>query len=175
LLLDPTLKLIFANEEVFQILDYQSGKAKQRRNGFLDEFLQDKVYPMLRVEGSAEGSSGQVRSVIEFQSGRRRYLCRIFRVAPKLKFGNRQYDVALLFERAPSPTFDIDKIQKTYHLTQREEEVLQHLIRGLTTKEIASRMQVSPNTVKVFLRLLMIKMGFRTRSAVISKVMECRS
>lgn len=171
MLLDPSLKLIFANEEVVQILDYQNGKTKPGRNGFPDEFLRDKIYPMLRAEGSSE----QFRSVIEFRSGRRRYLCRIFCVTPRLKLGAQQHDVALLFERASSPAFDIDKIQKTYHLTGREEEVLQHLVRGLTTKEIALRMQVSPNTVKVFLRLVMIKMGFRTRAAVISKVMECRS
>jgi DNA-binding CsgD family transcriptional regulator len=170
LLLDPSLRLVFANEEVVQILSYQNGQAKEHRDGLTDEFLRRKIYPMLRTDGP----SSEFRSLVEFQSGRRRYLCRIFCVTPRPRHGTQQVGVALLFERASSPAFDTEKIRKAYHLTEREEEVLQHLVRGLATKEIASRMQVSPNTVKAFLRMLMIKMGFRSRAAVMSKVMEFR-
>jgi DNA-binding CsgD family transcriptional regulator len=170
LLLDPSLKLILANEEVIQILNYQSSKPKQNGHRLPDELLRDKIHPMLRTDGP----SAQFRSANEFQSGRRRYVCRIFCVTTRPGLGAQQYDVALLFERTSTSTFDIEKIRKTYHLTEREEETLKHLVRGLTTKEIASRMQVSPNTVKAFLRLVMIKMGFRSRAGVMSKVMEFR-
>jgi DNA-binding NarL/FixJ family response regulator len=51
---------------------------------------------------------------------------------------------------------------------------LQHLVRGFTNKEIASRMQISPNTVKAFLRLVMIKMGVSNRAAIMSKFIEFR-
>ena len=171
LLLDPSLRLIFANEEVVQILNYQNSKPKRNGHGLPDELLRDKIHPILR----ADGPSAQFRSAIEFQSGRRRYICRIFCVTSRPGLGAQQYDVALLFERTSTSTFDIEKIRKTYNLTEREEETLQHLVRGLATKEIASRMQVSPNTVKAFLRLVMIKMGFRSRAGVMSKVMEFRA
>jgi DNA-binding CsgD family transcriptional regulator len=170
LLLDPSLKLIFANEEVVQILTYQNSKPKHNGHGLPDELLRGKIYPMLWTECP----SAQFRSAKEFQSGRRRYVCRIFCVTARPGLGAQQHDVALLFERTSTPAFDIEKIRKIYHLTEREEETLQHLVRGLTTKEIASRMQVSPNTVKAFLRLVMIKMGFRSRAGVMSKVMEFR-
>jgi len=43
---------------------------------------------------------------------------------------------------------------------------------GLTSKEIAQRMQVSPNTVKVFLRSIMNKMSVCTRSGILGKLMQ---
>ena len=43
---------------------------------------------------------------------------------------------------------------------------------GLRSKEIALRMQISPNTVKTFLRLVMLKMGVSTRSGIVRRVFE---
>jgi DNA-binding CsgD family transcriptional regulator len=44
------------------------------------------------------------------------------------------------------------------------------LLQGLTSKEIAQRMGISPNTVKAFLRLVMVKMGVSTRSGIVGKI-----
>ncbi len=46
------------------------------------------------------------------------------------------------------------------------------LVEGLTSKEIAERMQISPNTVKAFIKLVMIKMGVSTRLGVIGKIIK---
>jgi len=59
-----------------------------------------------------------------------------------------------------------------FQLTNREMEAVQRLAEGLTSKEIAQRMNISPNTVKTFLRLVMIKMGVTTRSGVIGKLIR---
>ena len=48
------------------------------------------------------------------------------------------------------------------------------MMQGLSSKEIATRMNVSPNTVKAFLRVVMIKMGVSSRSAIVGKVMMTR-
>ena len=61
---------------------------------------------------------------------------------------------------------------KAIHLTRRERQVVEFLIQGLTSKEIANRMKISPNTVKVFLRMVMVKMGVSTRSGVIGKILQ---
>ena len=42
---------------------------------------------------------------------------------------------------------------------------------GLSSKEIASRMSISPNTVKAFLRVIMVKMGVTSRSGVVGKIL----
>jgi len=41
---------------------------------------------------------------------------------------------------------------------------------GLTSKEIASRMNISPNTVKAFFRMVMTKMLVSTRSGIVGKI-----
>ena len=43
---------------------------------------------------------------------------------------------------------------------------------GLSTKGLAREMNISPNTVNAFLRLIMIKMGVTTRAGVVGKVLE---
>jgi DNA-binding CsgD family transcriptional regulator len=44
------------------------------------------------------------------------------------------------------------------------------LLEGLTSKEIADRMGISPNTVKAFIRLVMVKMNVSTRSGIIGRI-----
>jgi DNA-binding NarL/FixJ family response regulator len=45
------------------------------------------------------------------------------------------------------------------------------LLQGLSDKEIAERMKVSPNTVKAFLRLIMLKMEVTSRAEIVAKIM----
>lgn len=57
-------------------------------------------------------------------------------------------------------------------LTDREREVLTLLVQGLTNKEIAERLIISPNTVKRHLKAIFAKLGVGTRSAAVAKAME---
>jgi DNA-binding CsgD family transcriptional regulator len=57
-----------------------------------------------------------------------------------------------------------------FDLTPREQEAVMLLVEGLTSKEIAQRMKISPNTVKAFLRLVMVKMDVSTRSGIVGKI-----
>jgi two-component system nitrate/nitrite response regulator NarL len=68
----------------------------------------------------------------------------------------------------------LSQVSQQFNLTQRERESLQYLLQGLSSKEIANRMNISPNTVKAFLRLIMIKTGASSRSAVMGKVIMIR-
>jgi DNA-binding CsgD family transcriptional regulator len=62
------------------------------------------------------------------------------------------------------------EISERYGLTARERETVQFLREGFTSKEIAQRMEISPNTVKAFIRLVMVKMGVSTRSGIVGKI-----
>ena len=106
--------------------------------------------------------------VRQFQSGRRRYLCRVIHVNA-MSNGNSQPWFALLFERVPTRPTALVQLTERFRLTNREQEVAQFLLEGLTSKEIGTRMRISPNTVKVFLRLIMVKMGVSTRSGILGK------
>jgi DNA-binding CsgD family transcriptional regulator len=79
--------------------------------------------------------------------------------------------IAILLERGPSGLVSLSQVSQQFKLTQREREVLEYLLESLSSKEIANRMNISSNTVKVFLRLIMIKTGVCSRSAIVEKVM----
>ena len=84
--------------------------------------------------------------------------------------GHSQVCLAVLFGRASAArSASLAQLSERFHLTTREQEVAEFLLEGLTSKEIGMRMQISPNTVKAFLRLIMVKMGVSTRSAIVGK------
>lgn len=57
-------------------------------------------------------------------------------------------------------------------IARREYDVLRRLATGETNTEIASAMQLSPNTVKAYLRSLMQKLNARNRVETISRARE---
>jgi Response regulator containing a CheY-like receiver domain and an HTH DNA-binding domain len=52
----------------------------------------------------------------------------------------------------------------TQELTEREEEVLHYIVRGLSNKEIATAMGLSENTVKTHVRKILTKLNARSRA-----------
>jgi DNA-binding CsgD family transcriptional regulator len=66
----------------------------------------------------------------------------------------------------------LSKVTGNYRLTEREAEVLEGISLGLTSKMLADRMNISPNTVNAFLRMIMIKLGVTTRAGIVGKLLE---
>ena len=82
---------------------------------------------------------------------------------------------AVMLERDAASSFSaLTEISQEFDLTQRERETVEFLMQGLTSKEIATRMNISPNTVKAFLRLVMVKMKVSTRSGIAGKITASR-
>lgn len=167
LLLDADLNLVASNDAALQILCFPSeaNKIKQPK-----VFLADRVRTAL--------FDHQVRDrkafVHEVQSGKRRYLCKTFQVS-----GNGhpapQPAYAVLLERGAAGSMSSTELSQRFALTQRECETVEYLLQGLTSKEIAARMKISPNTVKAFLRLVMVKMKVSTRSGIAGKITGSRA
>ena len=161
LLLNSNLNPIFFNRAAAEILSYPQ-KVEAHKN--LDDYLSNRVRTNL-----VSGEYSQMPKVVsDFQSGRRLYQCRTYRVNA-LAQGDARCSLAIILERGSNGTISIDHVSEKFHLSTREREVLPHLLNGLTTKEIASGMDISPNTVKVFLRMIMVKMGVSTRSGIVGK------
>ena len=161
LLLSSGLTPIFFNRAAAEILSYPH-KLENQKN--LDDYLASRVREIL-VSGE---SSRDLKLVSNFQSGRRLYQCRAYRVGA-LARGDSQCSLAIILERGSNRSFPIAEVSERFRLSTREREVLPYLMNGLTTKEIASGMDISPNTVKVFLRMIMVKMGVSTRSGIVGK------
>jgi DNA-binding CsgD family transcriptional regulator len=167
MLLDSAFNLIAADDAALQILSFPSGA---------DRITQPKVFLADRVRTTLldhKKRDGQPVFVKEFVSGKRRFICKTIQVNC-----NGQYPVqpafAVLLERQAVDSSGLSDISEQYNLTQRERETVEFLLQGLTSKEIATRMKISPNTVKAFLRLVMVKMSVSTRSGIAGKVAGSR-
>jgi len=163
LLVDPAMSLIYANEEALQILNYP---AKDRRD--FEKVVRERLHSILTIQGAR-----QVSSVTEFVSGRRHYCCRTLGVLLRSRPSNRE-DFAVLLERTLDIGFEVRKICEKHNLTKREQEAVAHVVRGLSVKEAAACMEISPNTVKAFLRFAMLKMQVSGRSAIMAKIIESK-
>lgn len=163
LLLDADLRPIFINRAAAEILSYPV-RPEEHKN--LNALLTSKIQSTLFASPGSRVST----LVNEFSSGRRRYHCRAY-VLDNRTNGRTQASLALLLERNSTVTPSISEVCAKFHLTIREQEVLRHLLVGRTTKEIATGMKISPHTVKAFLRMIMVKMGVSTRSAIVGKAL----
>jgi DNA-binding CsgD family transcriptional regulator len=154
LLLDSLLSPLSFNGEAVQILSYPDNVENLASSELLTEKIRSRLI--------TQPSPGESVFVKEFRSGRRRYSCRAFPCQPT---------TAVLLERGPYGLVPLSQVCQQFNLTQREQEVLVHLLQGIRNKEIANRMNISPNTVRAFLRLIMIKTGVSSRSAIVGKIM----
>jgi len=63
---------------------------------------------------------------------------------------------------------DAGGMEQSASLTNREREILALLADGLGNKQIATRLGISPNTVKTHLELLFEKIGVRSRAEAVA-------
>jgi DNA-binding CsgD family transcriptional regulator len=79
---------------------------------------------------------------------------------------------ARLFRRAPAAFEANARVQQTLGISARELEVLELLAAGQSNKEIANRLDVSPNTVKWHVAKLYDKLEVKRRTAAILRARE---
>jgi len=163
LLMDSSLSPVSFNAEAVQILGYPDNARKLASSDLL---LRERIQSTLITRPSTGGSV----FVKEFRSGRRRYFCRAFLIDSNTKEPS-QPSIAVLLERGAFGLVPLSQIYQDFNLTQREQEALQYLLQGMRNKEIANQMNVSPHTIRAFLRLIMIKTGVSSRSALVGRIM----
>jgi DNA-binding CsgD family transcriptional regulator len=170
ILLDEEFKAIAFNHESIQILAFPTAPEKiQLPSVFLSDRIRSRL--LRQNAGSSLSESGTDSSLFvkEYRSGGRQYLCRIFQVDDHDP-DHQLIRSAILLERNCSTVNALEEMLEQFNLTPRELETVRFLVEGLTSKEIAERMNISPNTVKAFLRIVMVKMGVSTRSGIVGKV-----
>jgi DNA-binding CsgD family transcriptional regulator len=103
--------------------------------------------------------------------GTTEYGCKVFRVQP-LNGMMAGATFALHLKRTASMNQSLEKVVEMYRLTDRESEILKGISLGLTSKALAKRMNISPNTVNSFLRMIMIKLGVTTRAGMVGLALK---
>ena len=161
---DRALNLIASNIEAIQILTFPSPPEKiPQLEGWLAK----------RIRGGLvdRESSSRLTFVEQFKSAKRTYHCRPIPLNPNGNASRPNHPaVVLMLERKRIGGMELAEICTRFGLTPREQTTVRLLFDGLTSKEIAGRMKISPNTVKAFLRLVMVKMGVSTRSGILGKI-----
>jgi DNA-binding CsgD family transcriptional regulator len=80
---------------------------------------------------------------------------------------------ARLFRRPPPAPFAANtQAVQSLGISERELQVLEHLAAGRSNKEIANRLEVSPNTVKTHVARLFEKLQVRRRTEAILRARE---
>jgi DNA-binding NarL/FixJ family response regulator len=115
------------------------------------------------------GNTTSARTTV--QIGGYHYICRAHVMEPQNRTA-MQPMVMLHLQRDTAAADAVRQIATEYDLTDREEQALLGLARGLTSKEVAEEMEISPHTVKAYVRLIMIKMGVSRRAAIVGKLLE---
>jgi DNA-binding CsgD family transcriptional regulator len=165
LLMDSSLSPISCNGETIRILSYPSAPEQIRR---LDVFLTDTIRARLLNNPKSPRHS---RFVTEFVSGKRHYHCWVFHLNWHLG-GSSHPALELLLERGSSGLLFLPRMAQLFNFSKRERQAVELLLQGLSNKEIANRMNISPNTVNTFFRLIMIKMGVCSRSGILARMIR---
>ncbi len=71
----------------------------------------------------------------------------------------------------------VEREPPSYHLSEREEQVLRQIARGLTHGQIATRLGISPHTVDTYVKRIRAKLGVGnkaelTRAALLGRLVE---
>lgn len=164
IVLDRDLGVRATNPDAVQILTFPENPNRIPK---LDDWLENRIRVRL-IEDRSDDEHGIVK---QFKSAKRTYFCRSFSLHVRSGSSAPHIPAVLIFlERNPDGCIAMDQLAKRFGLTPREQETVKLLLRGLASTEIAQCMRISPNTVKAFIRLVMVKMKVSTRSGIIGKI-----
>jgi DNA-binding CsgD family transcriptional regulator len=164
LIIDALLNPISCNYETIRILSYPDASEDVGR---LDIFLAHSIRSRLVSRRAIPHS----RFVTELVSGKRHYRCHVFHLNWHIRSPSYP-DVELLLDRSAQGLLFLPRIAQQFKLSQREQQVVELLSQGLSSKEMADRMNISSHTVNTFFRLIMIKMGVSSRYAILAKMIR---
>jgi DNA-binding CsgD family transcriptional regulator len=164
IIVDPQLKILGLDRGAKSILGRLLGYKPEGDSAILPAEIRELLGARLL---SGNGSDNDET----FHIGGREYTCSVFRVR-SLSTVIPQQVVAVRLIRTTSVSNSLNKVAKKCGLTERESEVLQGISIGLSSKMLGSRMNISPNTVNAFLRMIMIKLGVTTRAGIVGKLLD---
>ncbi len=79
---------------------------------------------------------------------------------------------AILAQSFSSQPVEVETINSDYHLTGRQLEVLQEMVKGLANKEIARELDMSPSTVKAHIAAILREFDVNNRTQAVALAQE---
>ncbi len=166
ILLDRSLKIVAMDRGASSILKDANQPGMQQNGHHLPKEVLDSIRQCKLTALSS------LR--IHFRINKNEYMCRTY-LMEWLNWLASQPIIAVHLDKLSTSNDAVHDITTKYQLTGREQEVLRGVSLGLSSKTIAYSMDISPNTVKAFLRLIMIKMGVTSRSGIVATMLQNRA
>jgi len=162
ILLDVRLNVLAFDEGAAAILQISQGRHTDA------PFPQQILAALQKRASTAAGLESRSRKFrVELRG--KAYICRVH-PASSCSDGFPASVTVLHIAREVNMDDELTRISSEYGLTGRERQAVQGILSGLSSKEVARQMGISPNTVKAFLRLAMGRMGVCSRTGIIAKL-----
>ena len=166
LIIDSSASILYLNEEARSILATCIPRSR--------EFEEDSEAMNAAISALLQGhlrelSAGQP-SCIYAPDSDSTYSLRALALEPQQ--GQQEHCTMILIEGVTlKRSFDINKVQEQFGLSKRETEVTLCLTKGMTNKEIAQALSISPETVNGYVKQVMKKLNTTTRSGIVGRVL----
>jgi DNA-binding CsgD family transcriptional regulator len=165
---------LYYSKEALNIISFTLNRRKNSKASSSDiislclkwrKLLEEKL-----KKSKSEAKSDPVTDFIDvFQSHKRTYGVRGMIMSCD-EGGKGQY--VFLLERICNGNINLQKALRQWKLSPREQEIVQLLIDDRCNKEIAKALNLSINTVKGYMKLLMLKLGVSSRAGVIGRLLS---
>lgn len=166
-ILDTSGEILFINEEAQSILstfDFNMNDADSQDPDSLNKAIVDIF------KNSLGSLSAPMSKCVYCPDSDSAYALRTLPLhKPELK--NKSCILVLIEGVTIHRKFDMKVVRKQFGLTRREAEVTFCLTKGLTNKEIANALSLSPETVHDYVKQVMKKLDTSTRAGVVGKVL----
>ena len=171
LIMSRSLNLLYRDEQSWRLCRLINGiEEGKSANGLLPQAVLKictRVAALLRSPDIKNGDDLQIQDVI---AGGRTEILIIATGLLDAKDVDRSEILVLLKEISPPSAPLLRSATKRFRFTDREVGVVQHLLKGMTNKEIANEMDITEQTVKEHLKNVMKKTNTLTRTAILLTV-----
>jgi len=154
---DASLNAIYVSATARQVICYAIGESSAS-DAAICELIPAEI---LALQGVVPH-----KAEATVMSGRRRYICRRLPLEHPGTSTQRAH-CAIVLERISHEK--LRRLLEEFNFTPRERDVVSLLLEGLTSKEIAQRLNISSHTVKGYIRFIMTKTGVTTRSGIVAR------
>ena len=161
---------VFYNQEAWQILSFPGDKTKKGDPKPPDVAALcvkwKRITEKRAKEGVGAGSSDYLDII---PSGQRKYVvrCLILGGQEGLAQPGSHYYMFIL-DRMSADSVNLPMIFRQWNLSPREQDLVRMLIADKSNKEIAYLLNLSLNTVKGYMKLLMRKLGVMSRAGIVA-------
>jgi DNA-binding CsgD family transcriptional regulator len=171
-LIDESMRLVFINQKAKELcrkLNGYSGPAVERR--YVHPDLMKAFFKLIQANHVRTGKTeiSQPRQTIVGKNG--------IRISAHAKFihGGPENDIGIyhmiyISELKNEITIQRSNLEKTFQLSKRELDVIDHIFRGLKNAEIARALYISEITVKKHIQKIYAKVGVKNRTSLMNKV-----